>query len=110
MTHLAQARTQHDNSVGCEMSSKHSGHTSLLRQDKFSSASGGGASDDLWSVKLRVRMCLTRVLGQTPFLMGGLWHFSTFAVFIKVLTDLIMCVWVGGCVLSFQFPHGLVQT
>ena len=40
-------------------------------------------------------MCLTRVLGQTLFLMGGLWHFSTLAVFIEVLTDLIMCVWVG---------------
>ena len=28
-------------------------------------------------------------------LTGGLWYFSIFAVIIKVLTDLIVCGWVG---------------
>ena len=42
------------------------------------------------------------------FLMGGLWHFFTLAVFIEVLTDLIMCVWVG---LSYHSNlHRVVQT
>ena len=37
-------------------------------------------------------MCLTWVL---PLLTGGLWYFSIFAVFIKVLTDPIVRGWVG---------------
>ena len=53
------------------------------------------ALDDLWNVKQRVPacMCLTRVLGQTSFLTGGLWHFFTCTVFNRPNS-----VWVGGCV------------
>ena len=80
------------------MSSKHSGHTRLLRQDKLSSASGGGGlrrSVECEAEGATACMRLTRVLVQTPFLTGGLWQFSTFAVLIKLLTDQIVCVWVS---------------
>ena len=41
MTHSAQARTLHGSSIGRERISKQIGHSSLLRQDKLSGATGG---------------------------------------------------------------------
>mgnify|MGYP003484941942 CR=1 FL=1 len=42
MMHLAQTSALHGSSTGCEMSSKHRGHSSLLRQDRLLFCASGG--------------------------------------------------------------------